>query len=154
LTKIKELERIYSTCVAEGFLQEPEEADAERAKSLLENAVRDLDTLKETIPLMERKKNFSMIWSQNYEIIRQLVQGILLLEKITSENHQCLYAHVCVKHDEWGIDWESIETMRLLRNRVHYEGRPVDAETWREYKIKFELYSRTFMKILKEKLRS
>jgi len=153
MNKVKSLDEVYNQCVAEGNLQEPEEIDLEKAKSLLDNVEQDIDTLKDTIPVMEKKKNFSLIWSSQYEIIRQLVQSILLLEKVNSNNHQCLYAYVCVKHEEWDIDWDTIETMRLLRNGVHYEGRPVNAETWKEYKLKFEIYTKTFIKILKEKLK-
>jgi len=154
MKEVKDLEKVYNQCVAEGYLQEPEDVDIEKAKSLLDNVAQDLDTLKDTTPIMERKKNFNLIWSSRYEIIRQLVQGILLLEKVNSENHQCLYAYICVKHEEWDIDWETIETMRLLRNGVHYEGRPIAAETWKEYKLKFEVYTQTFNKILKEKLQN
>ena len=114
---------------------------------------RDLDTLKETIPIMEKKKNYNLIWKCQYETIRQAVQGILILEKIQSENHQCLFAYICTKHKEWDIDWETIETMRLLRNGVHYEGRPVSAEKWNNYKLKFKLYIQLFVKILGQKLK-
>lgn len=153
MNKVKNLDEVYNQCVAGGNLQEPEEIDIEKAKSLLDNVEQDIDTLKDTLPIMEKKKNFSLIWSSRYEIIRQLVQGILLLEKVNSNNHQCLYAYICVKHKEWDIDWDTIETMRLLRNGVHYEGRPVNAETWKEYKLKFNVYIQTFIKILKQKLR-
>lgn len=153
MKEIGDLDKVYNQCVAEGNLQEPEEIDIEKAKSLLDKVEQDLDTLKDTMPIMEKKKNFGLIWSNQYELIRQLVQGILILGKIRSENHQCSYAHICTKHEEWEIDWNSIETMRLLRNGVHYEGRPVSAETWKEYKLKFQVYIKTFIKILKQKLK-
>ena len=153
MKEAKDLKKVYNQCVAEGNLQEPEEIDIEKVKSLLDNAEQDLDTLKDTVPIMEKKKNFSLIWKSQYEILRQLVQGILLLEKIRSKNHQCLYAYICTKHREWDIDWKTIETMRLLRNGVHYEGRPVSADVWKEYKLKFDVYIRTFIRILREKLK-
>jgi len=152
MKEIKDLDIIYNKCVAEGNLQEPEEIDIEKSKSLLDNVNQDLDTLKDIIPIMEKKKNYSLIWSNNYELFRQLVQGILLLEKVRSGNHQCLYAYICTKHNEWNIDWETIETMRLLRNGVHYEGRPVSAETWKEYKLKFHVYIQSFIKILTQRI--
>jgi len=43
--------------------------------------------------------------------------------------------------------------MRLLRNSVHYEGRPISAETWKKYKLKFQVYIQTFIKILKQELK-
>jgi len=153
MSKVKNLDEVYNQCVAEGNLQEPEDVDIEKAKSLLDNAELDLKSVKDTSSILEKNRNFGKIWSDRYEIIRQLVQGILILDKINSNNHQCLYAHICVKHPDWEIDWETIETMRLLRNGVHYEGRPVDAETWKQYKLKFEIYTHAFIKILKEKLK-
>lgn len=152
MKEIKDLDKVYNQCVADGNLQEPEEVDIEKAKSLLDMVEFDLKSLKEITLILEKNKNFGMIWSSRYEIIRQLVQGILLLERITSRNHQCLYAYICIKHGDWGIDWETIETMRMLRNNVHYEGRPVSAETWKSYKLKFDLYIKTFIRVLKGKL--
>jgi hypothetical protein len=58
-----------------------------------------------------------------------------------------------VKHKELDIDWDTIETMRLLRNGVHYEGRPISPEIWKEYKLKFQVYIQTFIKILKKKIK-
>ena len=153
MSKLKSLDEVYNQCVTEGNLQEPEEIDREKAKSLLDNAELDVKSSKDTIAILENNQNFGKIWSDRYEIIRQLVQGILLLEKVNSNNHQCLYAYICVKHADWDIDWEIIETMRLLRNGVHYEGRPVNGEIWEQYKIRFEIYTQTFMKLLKEKLK-
>ncbi len=153
MTKIKRLDDVYNACVADGLLYNMKEVDSEKAKTLLESAKQDMDTLKETIPIMEKKKNFSLIWKSSYEIIRQLIDAILIMEKIKSDNHQCLYAYICTKHREWDIDWEIIETMRLLRNGVHYEGRPVSEETWKSYKFKFNIYATTLIKILKEQLK-
>lgn len=151
--KIQDLKTEYDKCVNSGFIKKANEVDSEKAKTLLENAELDIDSLKDTTALFEKKGNYGFLWSNHYEIIRQLVAGILLFEKIISDNHKCLYAHICVKHKEWDIDWETIETMRVLRNGVHYEGRPVTEETWKKYKLKFEIYTKTFIKILKEKLK-
>lgn len=104
--------------------------------------------------VLDKKNNFGLLWSNHYEIIRQLVAGILLFEKIISDNHKCLYAYICTKHKEWDVDWRTIETMRLLRNGVHYEGRPVTEATWKEYKLKFEVYTQTFIDELKERLKN
>ncbi|MBI2576621.1 hypothetical protein HYV84_05380 [Candidatus Woesearchaeota archaeon] len=153
MSKNRSLDEIYGQCVAEGNIQEPEEIDWEKARSLLDNAELDLKSLKEITSILENNKNFGKLWSDRYEIIRQLVQGILLLEKVNSSNHQCLYAYICVKHSDWDFDWETLEAMRLLRNGVHYEGRPVNVEIWKQYKVKFDVYTQTFMKLLKEKLK-
>ena len=151
--KIEDLKIAYNKCVDSGSIKKANEVDSEKAKTLLENAELDIDSLKDATALFEKKNNFGLLWSNHYEIIRQLVAGTLLFEKIISDNHKCLYAYICTKHKEWDIDWKTIETMRLLRNGVHYEGRPVSAETWKEYKLKFQVYIQTFIKILKQKLK-
>ena len=89
MNEVKDLELTYNKCVAQGYLQEPEDVDIEEAKSLLKNAEFDNKSLKEITPLIEKNKNYGMLWTNHYEIIRQLVAGILLLEKVKSENHQC-----------------------------------------------------------------
>lgn len=152
--KIDYLKIAYDKCVDSGSIKKANEVDSEKAKTLLENAELDIDSFKDATALFEKKNNFGLLWSNHYEIIRQLVAGILLFEKVISDNHKCLYAYICTKHQEWDVDWKTIETMRLLRNGVHYEGRPVSAETWKEYKLKFEIYTNTFIKILKEKLKN
>ncbi|MBL7055047.1 hypothetical protein ISS05_04785 [Candidatus Woesearchaeota archaeon] len=152
--KIDYLKIAYDKCVDSGSIKKANEVDSEKAKTLLENAELDIDSFKDATALFEKKNNFGLLWSNHYEIIRQLVAGILLFEKVISDNHKCLYAYICTKHQEWDVDWKTIETMRLLRNGVHYDGRPVSAETWKEYKLKFEIYTKTFIKILKEKLKN
>ena len=151
--KIEDLNIAYNKCIDTGSIKKANEVDSERAKTLLENAELDIDSLKDTTVLFEKKNNFGFLWANHYKIIRQLVAGILLFEKIISDNHKCLYAYICTKHKEWDIDWKTIETMRLLRNGVHYEGRQVSAESWKEYKLKFNIYIQTFIKILKKKLK-
>ncbi len=151
--RIDKLNDAYNKCINSGSIKKANEVDSERAKTLLENAERDIDPLKEVTSVFEKSNNCGFLWTNHYEIIRQLVAGILLFEKIISDNHKCLYAYICTKREEWEIDWKTIETMRMLRNGVHYEGRPVSAETWKEYKLKFEVYIHSFTKILKQKLK-
>jgi hypothetical protein len=150
---IKSLDAVYRECIVEGIIQYSKEAGFGKAKTLLEIAEKDIETLRSIEPIFEEKQNFSLAWSSRYEVIRQLVDAILLLEKVKSENHQCLFAHACMKHRDWGIEWDSIETMRLLRNKVHYEGKPVPNALWQSYKEKFNIYTEALIKILKEKLR-
>ena len=60
---------------------------------------------------------------------------------------------ICTKHKDWEIDWESVETMRLLRNGVHYEGRPITADTWKAYKLKFDIHTRLLIKEFEKKVK-
>ena len=93
--KIEELDRAYKQCIVLGSIKRANEVDIERAKTLLEIAEIDLDSLNDAASLFEKKNNFSFLWANYYEIVRQLVSGILLFEKIISDNHKCLYAYLC-----------------------------------------------------------
>jgi hypothetical protein len=62
MTVIRDLDEVYEQCVADGTLQEPEDVDVERAKTLLENAELDYTSFKEFVPVIEKKGNFGLIW--------------------------------------------------------------------------------------------
>lgn len=153
MSRIKELDIIYNQCVSEGFLEESEEIDTEKAKSLLNSAELNFKSLIEITPILEKNKNYGMLWSDRYEIIRKLIQGIVLLDKMISNNHQCLLAYFCIKNKQLDMDWEIIETMRILRNRIHYDGGIVFEDDWKKYKIRFDIYIQSLIKVLKERLK-
>ena len=88
--KIEDLNIAYNKCIDTGSIKKANEVDSERAKTLLENAELDIDSLKDTTVLFEKKNNFGFLWANHYKIIRQLVAGILLFEKIISDNHYFL----------------------------------------------------------------
>ena len=150
---IKELDEVYDSCLAKGHIYYLVEADFERVKTMLWIVELDIAANESVSHAVEKMRNYSLLWKSRYDVIRQLVDAILLLEKVKSNNHQCLYAFMCTKHPEWDIDWKTIETMRLLRNGAYYEGRPVTQESWKEFKLKFDIYIKTFLAILKEKLK-
>jgi hypothetical protein len=154
MARTKTLDETYHSCMGKEHIIFLNEADQERALTLMLNAVKDIESLKEITPLLERGKNHGLAWCLRYETIRQLVEGILLMEQVQSENHQCLFAYLCANHPDWGIEWDTIEGMRQVRNRVHYDGLSVKEDTWIENKPLFELYTMTLIRILREKLES
>ena len=151
--KIDDLDKTYDKCQAEGSIKLREKVDKELIKSLLDSAKKGLDRSKDVEGVYENKShNFSFIFTERYEILRKLLDAIMLFDNVRSSNHQCVNAYICIKHPELELDWESLETMRLLRNRVNYEGKTVLEDTWKTYKIKFEIYISSLMKIVEKKL--
>src|SRR3989338_7692207 len=86
------------------------------------------------------------------DILRRLLDALLLFDKAKTGKHQCSNAYLCVNHNELEFDWETLETMRLLRNDVNYEGKRISEELWKSYKLKFEVYINTLVKEVKKKL--
>ncbi len=50
------------------------------------------------------------------------------------------------------FDWEIMETMRILRNAVNYEGKRIDSEQWSKLKLQFEIYINALRKVVEDKL--
>ncbi len=51
------------------------------------------------------------------------------------------------------IDWDTLETMRLLRNNVQYRGQGITKETWICHKLKFDIYIRSLSSFVENKLK-
>ena len=83
-----------------------------------------------------------------------LVDAFLYLHKKKGENHQASFAFLCKNHSELEFDWNILETMRILRNGVAYEGLKVSPDQWKMISIQFRVYIDSLLKIVKGKLRS
>ena len=153
-TKIEDLSSIYNKCEADGLIKFKEELDIELIKSLLDSAKRaEIRMNKDKDSYEKETKDFTFIFRDNYEILRTLIDSFLLFDKIKSDNHQCSNAYLCKEHPELELDWNIIETMRLLRNGINYEGKQVDAEKWNKFKLQFAVYINTIMKEIEKKLK-
>lgn len=153
MTQIKDLNEAYDACQAEGFIQFRKDVDADLAKSLLQSALDGIERSKSSEGIYEKKtRNYSFVFTEKYDILRKLLDALLLFDKAKSGKHQCSNAYLCVNHKELEFDWETLETMRLLRNDVNYEGKKISEELWKSYKLKFEVYINTLVKEVKKKL--
>lgn len=153
MTQIKGLEETYDSCQAEGFIQFRKDIDVELAKSLLQSALEGVERSKSSEGAYEKKThNYSFVFTEKYDILRRLLDALLLFDKVKTGKHQCSNAYLCVNHKELEFDWETLETMRLLRNDVNYEGKRISEELWKSYKLKFEVYINTLVKEVKKKL--
>jgi len=146
---IKGLEDVYQRCKSEGIIRKKEFVDVELAKSLMESVKEELKFYKESEKI---SKYLSINFKQKYDVLRQLISAFLLFDKIRVDNHQCINAYICTKHPELEIDWEILETLRILRNKICYEGKKIDSNSWKNHKIQFELHINIFLKEVKRKI--
>ncbi|MFH1073059.1 MAG: hypothetical protein V1743_06540 [Nanoarchaeota archaeon] len=153
MNETKDLERTYDSCIAEGFIRFRKDVDKELAKSLLESAQDGIERLNMKELNYEKKtKNYSVLFTEHYDILRKLIDAAILFDKATTANHQCSNAFLCIRHENWEFDWETIESMRILRNDVNYKGRKIDYAVWKSFEIKFTVYFQTLVKIINERL--
>ena len=96
--------------------------------------------------------NYSKLFSNRYDVMRMLIHALAIFDKIKPGDHKCIGAHLCVKHPEFEFDWETLETMRLLRNGVQYRGQAITNKVWLSYKPKFDIYVKSLFSFAGKKL--
>jgi hypothetical protein len=101
----------------------------------------------------KESKNYAFILRENYEILRMLIDACLYFDRVSISNHQCSNAYLCKNHADLEFDWEILETMRILRNAVNYEGKRIDSEQWNKLKLQFEIYISALRKVVEDKLK-
>jgi len=152
---IKPLKQVYDGCLTDGLIRDQSVIDIERIESLVDSVERGLKRLKETGESYEKKESdYSFYLTDRYELLHMLVDAFLYLEKKKGDTHQASLAYLCKKHSELEFDWNTLETMRILRNGVAYEGLRVKPEQWNMIKIQFRIYVDSLLKIVKEKLKA
>ena len=97
--------------------------DRERAKNILKM----VSLLEERIRKQNRKKMTALIIADYYEIIRELITAILLIDGYKTLSHKGLVDYLKDKYSEFSTHETSLlDNLRILRNRVTYEGFFVD----------------------------
>ena len=140
MPKFKTKEEAYKSCSAGGYFRNLSHANKERVRSLIVNADTNIDsakTLAQSLP--KEDKRWLTIYTLHYEAIRIYAEAFIIFEKIMSENHQCLFAYLCIKHPELGFDWNFFEKIRIKRNGVNYYGERVSYDEWKSVEPQFNL---------------
>lgn len=151
--KIGELEKEYENCENKGSIKFKKEIDNELVKSLFDAAIEGKERAKNVKSSYEEKSgNYGFLFVEQYDILRKLIDAFLFLSKVSCDNHICSNAYLCMKHKDLEFDWRTLETIRKLRNSVQYKGIRIGEEVWKSYKLKFEVYINSLIKILEKRL--
>ena len=152
--KIEELNIAYNECQASGKFIPADFIDKDLAESLYNQAKFDWEEVIEFEKVREKKTtNYSKLFSNRYDVMRMLIHVLAIFDKIKPGDHKCIGAYLCIKHPEFELNWEILETMRLLRNGVQYRGQGVIKETWSSYKLKFDIYIKSLFSFVKKNLK-
>ena len=138
--EIDNLDKTFRLCTSTGKLNE-KTIDFELIASLKAVAEKSLEFVRKistTIP--KESTDWTFVFRDYYESLRNLIEAIMLFDGIAAENHQCKNAYVCFKHPELVLNWNFLETVRLRRNAINYRGQLLIFKEWDQYRLQFDLH--------------
>ena len=152
--RTENLKDVFSKCECDGFLKLIEEVDDKKIQSMLKIANDDFETVQPLTKTLPKNSNgWATVYKLHYDILRQLVDAYLGFDKIKSSNHQCLFAHLCEKHQELELSWDFLEKIRTKRNGLLYYGNSITYQDWKDAELQFILYIKTIRKAVEDKLK-
>src|SRR3989344_6369220 len=107
------LDQTYDQCISGGNIILQDFIDDNRINSMIKIATDDLESAKSLIK--NKDPRWGSIYKLYYDVIHQLAEALLLLDKVKSQNHQCLFSYLCIKHPELELDWNFFEKIRTKR---------------------------------------
>jgi hypothetical protein len=154
MPKLKTAEQAYDECLTQGFINEIGTINREKASSLAENAETSISTAQIIIKAIDKKaKEWLSVYTHYYEALRMLTEALLIFNKVSISNHQCLFACLCTHHPDLELDWDFFEKIRTKRNKANYYGEQINYDDWREAETQLKLYISTIKKEIDKRLR-
>ncbi len=93
--------------------------DKQRAKSIFNMVI----LLEKRIQLQDSKTMSSLILFDYYEVVKELVTGILFADGYKTLSHKNLFEYLSANYKEFNSNELSLlDDLRILRNRIAYEG--------------------------------
>ena len=93
--------------------------DNEKINSIIKMCSIRLKVLKQ---IKIDEETASVIASDYYEIIKELLTALLLKNGLKSDNHECLISFFKQKFPEYEYEANIIHQLKNIRNRVSYDG--------------------------------
>jgi hypothetical protein len=141
MPKFKTKAEAYESCQETGCFRKLSNINNERIRSLVINADTNIDSAKTLSKCLQKEdKKWLNVYTMHYEAIRIYTEALLISNKIMSENHQCLFAYLCVEMPDLGFDWNFFENIRRKRNGVNYYGEQISYQEWKSLEAQFDMY--------------
>lgn len=98
-------------------------SDKEKAKSIINMT----NLIEERIKIQDKDKMSALIITDYYEIIKELITAVLLIDGYKTLSHIELLGYIKNNYKEFSEgDISILNSLRILRNRVAYEGFFID----------------------------
>lgn len=117
----------------------------ETAKSILKM----ISLIEERLRIQNKIKMASLIISDYYEIIKELITAVLLTDGYKTLSHKDLIEYIKKYNEFTEHEISVLDNLRVLRNRITYEGFQIDSS----YLIRNEGLFKSIIKKLKEILK-
>ena len=99
-------------------------SDKERARSIL----RMTELIKERISKQDMEKMSALVIADYYEILKELITPLLLIDGYKTLSHKDLIDYLKERYTEFrSYEISFLDDLRVLRNRISYEGFFVDS---------------------------
>jgi uncharacterized protein (UPF0332 family) len=109
--------------------------DNEKIKSIIRMCNIRLKVLKQ---IKIDQETASIIASDYYEVIKELLTALLLKNGLKSDNHECLISFFKQNFPEYEYEANIIHQLKDVRNRVSYDGIFVKKEYIETNKLEFQ----------------
>ncbi|MBI2559468.1 hypothetical protein HYW20_09160 [Candidatus Woesearchaeota archaeon] len=153
MRKPKTEEESYKSCQSGGFFKNLRFVNKERVRSLVRNADTNVNSAKKLAETLSKEdQGWMNVYTMHYEALRICIEALMIFDKTVSNNHECLFACLCVNHPELEFDWNFFEKIRTKRNGVNYYGEQVSYNEWKAVELQFTLYISSLKKGINERL--
>jgi RecJ-like exonuclease len=123
--------------------------DKERAQSIL----RMVSLIEERIEKEDREKMAALIIVDYYEIMKELITAILLIDGYKTLSHKDLIEYLAENYLEFNSrDISILNNLRILRNRVSYEGFFIEPSYLKRNERSFKKIIQKLKNLVKKKL--
>jgi len=123
--------------------------DIERARNILKMVA----LIQERIKTQDRIVMSALIIADYYEVIKELITAILLIDGYKTLSHKDLIEYIREKYKEFTANEISIlDDLRIMRNRVSYEGFFVEPSYLNRNESLFKLTIKKLKQIVEDKL--
>ncbi len=123
--------------------------DNEKARNLFKM----VSLIEERIKEQDKNKMSSLIIADYYEIIKELITAILLIDGYKTLSHKDLIDYLKEKYNEFNANEISIlDDLRILRNRVSYEGFLIEPSYLHRNESLYKLIIKKLKESIKKKL--
>lgn len=154
MAKSKTSKEAYDLCGQDGLFIPQQSIDKKKITAMVALAIADLEQAHRlTLATPKESTGWSTVYKLYYDVLRCLVDALLLFDKVKSSNHQCAFAYICEKHDNLELDWNFLEKVRTKRNGIQYYGTPVNHKDWKEIELQINIYINTLKKAIEPKIK-
>ena len=153
MRKFKTETEAYDSCLTNGYINEIKQSNVDRIGSLIVNAETLINSAQIIIKAINKQaKEWMSVYISYYGALRIYTEALLVFDKVSISNHQCLFVYLCVKHPDMVLDWNFFEKVRTKRNGANYYGEKIMYDDWKAIEVQIKIYISTLKKEVEKKL--